>query len=75
MARMKSILTTGQVAEICCVAPRTVQKWFDGGLLEGYIIPGGKDRRVPVDEMITFMEKHKMPVPEVLRELSRSKLA
>lgn len=29
MPRQKDILTTGEVAKICNVAPRTVSKWFD----------------------------------------------
>jgi len=34
------VFTTGQVAKICKVAPRTVSKWFDSGRLKGYRIPG-----------------------------------
>ena len=45
---MKTIFTTGQVAKICKVAPRTVSKWFDSGRLRGYRIPGSQDRRIPV---------------------------
>src|SRR5205823_90621 len=44
---MKTIFTTGQVAKICKVAPRTVSKWFDSGRLRGYRIPGSQDRRIP----------------------------
>ncbi|MFA6426095.1 MAG: helix-turn-helix domain-containing protein, partial [Phycisphaerae bacterium] len=40
--RRKDIFTTGQVAQICKVAPRTVTKWFDTGQLKGYRIPGGR---------------------------------
>src|SRR5262249_14744586 len=36
---MKKVFTTGQVAKICKVAPRTVSKWFDSGRLRGYRIP------------------------------------
>ena len=28
------VFTTGQVAKICKVAPRTVSKWFDSGRLK-----------------------------------------
>ena len=31
MDRQKTVLTTGEVAKICSVAPRTVSKWFDAG--------------------------------------------
>lgn len=59
--RKKDVLTTGQVAQLCNVAPRTVTKWFDSGQLKGYRIPGSKDRRIPLNELIRFMEAHDMP--------------
>jgi excisionase family DNA binding protein len=62
MAKGKNVLTTGDVARICNVAPRTVSKWFDSGQLKGYRIPGSKDRRIPVSELIRFMKVHNMPV-------------
>ncbi len=62
MARRKEVLTTGDVATICQVAPRTVSKWFDSGQLKGYRVPGSKDRRIPVDELVRFMRSHGMPL-------------
>ena len=53
--RKKDVLTTGQVAQLCHVAPRTVTKWFDSGQLGGYRIPGSKDRRIPLNELIRFL--------------------
>jgi len=50
--------TVGQVANICGVAPRTVQKWFDSGLLRGYRIPGGQDRRIPRKYLIVFLRRY-----------------
>jgi len=61
MAKGKNVLTTGDVARICNVAPRTVSKWFDTGQLKGYRIPGSKDRRIPVSELIRFMRAHNIP--------------
>lgn len=61
MAKGKNVLTTGDVAKICNVAPRTVSKWFDSGQLKGYRIPGSKDRRIPVSELTRFMKVHNMP--------------
>lgn len=63
MAKGKNVLTTGDVARICNVAPRTVSKWFDSGQLKGYRIPGSKDRRIPVNELVRFMKLNNMPVP------------
>ena len=59
------VLTTGQVARICKVAPRTVSKWFDRGQLQGYKIPGSRDRRIPVRQLISFMKEHGMPTDDV----------
>ncbi len=53
--------TTGQIAKICQVAPRTVSKWFDAGRLGGYRIPGSMDRRVPRNELIRFLRENDMP--------------
>jgi len=58
----KTVLTTGQVAKICNVAPRTVSKWFDQGYLHGYRIPGSKDRRILLDQLIRFMRANGMPL-------------
>lgn len=58
----KDVLTTGEVAKICNVAPRTVSKWFDSGSLKGYRIPGSKDRRIPAAQLIKFMKAHGIPL-------------
>ena len=60
--KVKDVLTTGEVAKICNVAPRTVSKWFDSGALHGYRIPGSKDRRIPLTQLIRFMKHHGMPL-------------
>jgi len=58
----KDVLTTGEVAKICNVAPRTVSKWFDSGSLKGYRIPGSRDRRIPANELMRFMRAHGIPL-------------
>ena len=65
---MKKVFTTGQVAKICKVAPRTVSKWFDSGRLKGYRIPGSQDRRIPRDQLIRFLKEHHMPLGELEEE-------
>lgn len=62
MDKHREVLTTGQVAKICNVAPRTVSKWFDSGQLRGYRIPGSKDRRIPLHHLIRFMKAHGIPL-------------
>jgi excisionase family DNA binding protein len=69
--KVKDVLTTGEVAKICNVAPRTVSKWFDSGALHGYRIPGSKDRRIPLNQLIRFMKHHGMPLNGLLTGTTR----
>ncbi len=56
------IFTTGQIAQLLHVAPRTVGKWFDSGRLRGYRIPGSQDRRIPREHLIKFMKEWGFPL-------------
>ena len=69
--KLKDVLTTGEVAKICSVAPRTVSKWFDSGALTGYRIPGSKDRRIPLSQLIRFMKHHGMPLNGLMTGATR----
>jgi len=60
--RRKDVFTTGEVARICRVVPRTVSKWIDAGHLKGYRLPGSNDRRVPVENLIRFLKERGMPL-------------
>lgn len=62
---MSEVFTTGEVAKICKVAPRTVSKWFDSGQLSGYRIPGSQDRRIPRENLIQFMKKFGLPLGDL----------
>jgi excisionase family DNA binding protein len=64
----KKVFTTGQVAKICQVAPRTVSKWFDSGKLRGYRIPGSQDRRIPREHLIKFLKENGMPLGQLEEE-------
>jgi excisionase family DNA binding protein len=59
---MKDVLTTGEVARLCGVAPRTVSKWFDAGQLRGFKIPGSRDRRIPREALVRFMRAYGIPL-------------
>jgi excisionase family DNA binding protein len=72
---MKKVFTTGQVAKICKVAPRTVSKWFDSGRLRGYRIPGSQDRRIPREHLIRFLKEHGMPLGDLEDEVVGKVLA
>ena len=65
----RAVYTTGQVAKICRVAPRTVSKWIDRGQLVGYRIPGANgegDRRITRVELIRFMTNLNIPLGPLL---------
>lgn len=62
------IFTTGEVAKICRVAPRTVSKWFDQGKLKGYRIPGSQDRRIPRAQLVRFLKDHDFTIPDGLND-------
>jgi hypothetical protein len=57
-------LRPGQVAKLCKVAPRTVNKWIDSGRLKGFRLPQSPnslkapDRRVYEWDLQDFMIDH-----------------
>ena len=63
--RGRQVFTAGQVAKICRVAPRTVAKWYDSGRIKGYRIPGSQDRRIPREELISFLRRNGMPLGDL----------
>jgi len=60
-AKSRNTFTTGEVSKICNVAQRTAIKWFDQGIIKGYVIPGTKDRRIPLNYLIEFMKENNIP--------------
>ncbi len=67
MGTERSVFTTGEIAKMCKVAPRTVSKWFDSGRLKGYRIPGSQDRRATRNDLIAFLKRHEISL-DVLHE-------
>jgi two-component system response regulator RpaA len=73
---LPSHLTCGQAAKLLGVAPRTMGKWVDAGMIagsyrmateDGSRMPWG-DRRVSVHGLREFCRDRNMPAPEVLPE-------
>ena len=61
------LLGTQVVARLCQVTPATVASWIDHGHLKGHRTPTGR-RRVDVDDLMTFLRAHQMPVPPELEQ-------
>jgi hypothetical protein len=58
----RTVYTTGQIAKLLKVAPRTVSTWIDTQRLNGYRIPGSQDRRVLHGDLVRFMSDNDMPL-------------
>jgi len=59
---MKDLFTTGEAAEICRVSQQTIIRCFDSGRLKGFRVPGSKFRRIPRQNLITFMRDNNIPL-------------
>ncbi len=61
----KTTFTTFIIAKLLDVYPTTVANWIDHGKLKAFTTPGGH-RRVNGKNLLEFLKKYKMPVPEEL---------
>lgn len=65
--------TTGQVASICRVCPKTVAKWFDGGELQGFRTPTpSKCRRIERASLVAFMTRHELPLEWLTEDTTKA---
>jgi two-component system OmpR family response regulator len=58
-------LTTSQTARLLGVSDQTIANWIDQGKLPAGRTPGGH-RRVEADDLVEFLKKQKLRVPEEL---------
>ncbi len=69
----KDVLTTGDVARICGVTIRTVIKWFEQGRLDGFRLPGSRDRRFTLEATTRFLRDNGMPLDLLERRQDSSR--
>jgi len=55
----RRLLSTGDVATYCSVAPMTVIRWIKLGKLRAYPTPGGH-RRIRKEDFLDFLRAHQM---------------
>lgn len=55
------VMSIGQIAKLCHVAPRTVINWINSGKLKAYRIPVSKHRRAKVADVLAFLKEYDMP--------------
>lgn len=57
----KSVFTTGEAAKICKVSQQTIIRCFDNGSLKGFRVPGSRFRRIPWEQLYSFMKENNIP--------------
>ena len=60
---MKKTFTTFDIAKMLDVYPTTIADWIDEDKLKAFTTPGGH-RRVSREDLLEFLQKHNMPIPE-----------
>ena len=63
----KTVFTTGEAAKICKVSQQTIIRCFDNGSLKGFRVPGSRFRRIPRDQLFTFMKDNGIPTDALER--------
>lgn len=61
MSSSKTVFTTGEAAKICKVSQQTIIRCFDNGTLKGFRVPGSRFRRIPRDQLFSFMKDNGIP--------------
>lgn len=61
IAVMKTVFTTGEAAKVCKVSQQTIIRCFDSGQLKGFRVPGSRFRRIPRDQLFSFMKENGIP--------------
>ena len=57
----KTVFTTGEAAKICKVSQQTIIRCFDSGQLKGFRVPGSRFRRIPREQLYSFMKENEIP--------------
>ena len=57
----KTVFTTGEAAKICKVSQQTIIRCFDNGSLKGFRVPGSRFRRIPREQLFSFMRDNGIP--------------
>ena len=68
-----SLLTSNEVGTLLQVNRRSVNNWVRQGHLRAFRTPGGH-RRIKIADLINFLKKQEIPIPDPLRTLTRRRL-
>lgn len=67
-------LSTGDIAKLCDVNLRTVIRWIERGALKGFKLPGRGNNRVRLEDFMSFLAEHDIPIPAELVEENKKVL-
>ena len=62
----QKLLTSHEVSDLLQIAPSSVVKWVNEGLLPAYRTPGGH-RRIRPEDLLQFLRGQRMYIPELLQ--------
>jgi excisionase family DNA binding protein len=65
---MKAVFSTLEAARACKVSEQEIIRRFDGGQLKGYRLPGSRERRIPREALLRFMEENGIPTADLDRD-------
>jgi excisionase family DNA binding protein len=67
------LLTSHEVGDLLQVNPSSVKKWVNDGRIAAFRTPGGH-RRIRVADLVDFLQRHAMPIPQPLVGISKQRL-
>jgi excisionase family DNA binding protein len=67
------LLTSHEVGDLLQVNPSSVKKWVNEGRIAAFRTPGGH-RRIRVADLVDFLRRHAMPVPQPLAAASKRRM-
>jgi len=70
---MEEVLTVFQASKHCSVSPKTIINWIEQGHISAYKTVGGH-RRIKRNDLMTFMKKQGIPVPDTELKADRKKI-
>lgn len=60
---MSKSYSSGDVAKICNVTPRTIIRWISSGKLRAFKLPGRGNNRIAEQDLLSFLHANEMPIP------------
>lgn len=62
---MDATLRIGELREAIGFSARTIQQWVDAGKIKASRIPGGKERRVKIEDALEFARSEGLPIDKL----------